>query len=106
MQSDGNSFYGDVVLDSFNMVYSNENRIEDHKYESESSGVFITKILDFMSDWRICIFKERQHKDSDPGLFIYASENLNFWKRNVNIFLQKVTKIPTPPKKKKSTRNP
>ena len=27
MQSDGNRFYGDVVLDSFNMVYSVEGRI-------------------------------------------------------------------------------
>ena len=27
MQSDGNSFGGDVVLDSFNMVYSNEDSI-------------------------------------------------------------------------------
>ena len=27
MQSDGNSFYGDVVLDSFNMVNSDENSI-------------------------------------------------------------------------------
>ena len=27
MQSDGNSFCGDVVLDSFNMVYSGEDSI-------------------------------------------------------------------------------
>ena len=26
MQSDGNSFWGDVVLDSFNMVYSDEKK--------------------------------------------------------------------------------
>ena len=31
MQSDGNSFYGNVVLDSFNMAYS-----DDQKYESKS----------------------------------------------------------------------
>ena len=33
MQSDGNSFCGDVVLDSFSMVYSDENNIKDHKYK-------------------------------------------------------------------------
>ena len=27
MQSDGNSFFGDVVLDRFNMVYSDEDSI-------------------------------------------------------------------------------
>ena len=32
MQSDGNSFYGDVVLDSFNMVYSDEDSIEEQKH--------------------------------------------------------------------------
>ena len=33
MQSDGNSFCGDVVLDSFNMVNSDEDSIWDKKYE-------------------------------------------------------------------------
>ena len=33
MQSDGKSFCGDVVLDSFNMVYSNEDSILDKKIE-------------------------------------------------------------------------
>ena len=32
MQSDGNSFCGDVVLDSFNMEYSDEDSILDKKY--------------------------------------------------------------------------
>jgi len=32
MQSDGNSFYGDVVLDSFNMVYIDEDSILDERY--------------------------------------------------------------------------
>ena len=31
MQSDGNSFWGDVVLDSFNMVYREEGCILDKK---------------------------------------------------------------------------
>ena len=33
MISDGDSFYGDVVLDSFNMVYSDEDSIQDQKYK-------------------------------------------------------------------------
>ena len=33
MQSDGNSFCGDVVLDSFKMVNSDKDCIEDQKYE-------------------------------------------------------------------------
>ena len=33
MQSDGNSFWGDVVLDSFNMVNSDEDSILEQKYE-------------------------------------------------------------------------
>ena len=36
MQSDGNSFYGDVVLDGFNMVYSDEDSIKDRKYEKRN----------------------------------------------------------------------
>ena len=38
MQSDGNSFCGDVVLDTFNMVYSNEDSIFDKKYEKRIFG--------------------------------------------------------------------
>ena len=43
-QSDGNSFWGDVVLDSFNMVKRHEGSILDQKYEKE---IFIMKILYF-----------------------------------------------------------
>ena len=35
MQSDGNSFCGDVVLDNFNMSYRNEDSILDQKYEKQ-----------------------------------------------------------------------
>ena len=35
MQSDGNSFCGDVVLDSFNMSYREEDSIVDQKYEKQ-----------------------------------------------------------------------
>ena len=33
MQSDGSSFCEDVVLDNFNMEYSDEDSISDKKYE-------------------------------------------------------------------------
>ena len=33
MQSDGNSFCGDVVLDGFNMTYRDEGSILEQKYE-------------------------------------------------------------------------
>ena len=35
MQSDGNSFCGDVVSDSFNMEYGDEDSILDKKYEKQ-----------------------------------------------------------------------
>ena len=37
MQSDGNSFRGDVVLDSCNMSYRDEDNILDQKYEKQIS---------------------------------------------------------------------
>ena len=45
MQSDFNSFCGDVVLNSFSMVYcSDEDSICDQQYENESFGIFILTI--------------------------------------------------------------
>ena len=35
MQSDGNRFCGDVVLDSFNMAYKDTDSILDQKYEKQ-----------------------------------------------------------------------
>ena len=35
MQSDGNIFGEDVVLKSFNIVYSDEDSVEDQKYEKQ-----------------------------------------------------------------------
>ena len=37
MQSDGNSFSGDVVLDSFNMAYRDEDSSLDQKYKKQIS---------------------------------------------------------------------
>ena len=46
MQSDGNSFFGDVVLDSCIMSYRNE----DQTYEKQESWNFITKILEVIDE--------------------------------------------------------
>ena len=35
MQSDGNSFYEDVVSDSFNKTYRNEDNIYDETYKKQ-----------------------------------------------------------------------
>ena len=37
MQSDGNSFYGDVVLDGFNMSFRDEDSILEQKYKNQIS---------------------------------------------------------------------
>ena len=37
MQSDGNSFCGDVVLDSFNISYSDKDSVLDQKCEKQIS---------------------------------------------------------------------
>ena len=51
MQSDRNSFCGDVVLDSFYMAYRDEGRILCENMKSKSSGIYIVKIFDFKTDW-------------------------------------------------------
>ena len=35
MQSDGNSFYGDVVLDNYNKAYRDKDNIIDQKYKKQ-----------------------------------------------------------------------
>ena len=45
MQSDGNSFYGDVVLDIFNKTYQDKDSILDKNMKSEYFGIFTMKIL-------------------------------------------------------------
>ena len=62
MQSDGNRFWGDVVFDSFNMAYQDENSILDWKYEKQISLALYYEYFKFEeSARRICIFKEIQH---------------------------------------------
>ena len=50
MQSDRNTFNGDVVLDSFNKVSREEDNILDQKYKKQILRIFIMKILHFESD--------------------------------------------------------
>ena len=45
MQSDRNSYRGDVVLDSVNIAYMNEESILDHIYEKHIFWIIIKKIL-------------------------------------------------------------
>ena len=60
MRSDGNSFCGDVVLDSFNMSYRDEDSILVKKYESKYLGIFIMKILNFK------VHEENAHNRREP----------------------------------------
>ena len=46
MQSDGNRFCGDVVLDSFNMVYSDEESVKKKNMKSKSVGIFILRVIE------------------------------------------------------------
>ena len=48
MPSDGNSFCGDVVLDSFDMTYTYEGSILAQKYNKQKFGIYIMKIFIFI----------------------------------------------------------
>ena len=54
MQSDGNSFCGDAVLNSFNKVSRDEDNILDQVYESEYVRIFIMMILILYNIIRKC----------------------------------------------------
>ena len=45
MHSDGNSFGGDVVLDSFNKASRDEDNILDQQFKSRNDQIFIMMIL-------------------------------------------------------------
>ena len=47
MQSDGNRFRGDVVLNIFNMAYGHEDRVIDQKYKKQISRDRYYKDLKF-----------------------------------------------------------
>ena len=48
MQSDGNSFCADVVLDGVNMTYRDEDNILDQIYEKKIYSVLYDKDLNFL----------------------------------------------------------
>ena len=50
MQWDGNSFFENVVLDSFNMAYRNDGSILDQSMKSKYFASFLMKILNFGRD--------------------------------------------------------
>ena len=50
MQSNGNSFYGNVVSDSFHNASSDEDKILKQIYGSKYIRIVIMKILNFKSD--------------------------------------------------------
>ena len=57
MRSYGNIFCGDVVLDSVNIAYSDEDS-SLYQINSICFGTFIMKLEHFINDWRNYIFKE------------------------------------------------
>ena len=60
MQSDGNSFCGDVVLDSFNVEYRNEDSILDQIWKTDILKFCYEdfKIYEWLNE---CTFKEIEH---------------------------------------------
>ena len=62
MQSDGNSFGGDVVLDSFNKTFRDEDNILDQIYKSEYVRIIIMMILILYKMIRKCIITLQYHK--------------------------------------------
>ena len=61
MQSDGDSFCGDVVLDSFNKASRDENNILDKKYKSKYIRIIFMTILILYDIIRKCILTQQKH---------------------------------------------
>ena len=57
VQSDRNSCCLNLVLDSFNMAFRDEDSIIDQMYANKYFWIFIIKIKNFKSDWRKYITK-------------------------------------------------
>ena len=60
MQSDESSFYGDVVLKSFNKAFRDKDSIFDRKYEKRTFLGLYYGDFNFKSDRGKCISKEIQ----------------------------------------------
>ena len=61
MPSDGNSFCGNVVLDSFNKASWDDDKILDQIYESKYVQIIKTKILILYNILRKCILTQQKH---------------------------------------------
>ena len=59
IESEGNRFCGDVVLNSFNKVCRDEDNILDQVYESEYVRTFIMMILILYNIIRKCILSQK-----------------------------------------------
>ena len=59
MQSDVNSFFGDVVLDSFNKTYRDENNNLDQIYKRKYARITFMVILILYSIKRKCILTQQ-----------------------------------------------
>ena len=81
MQSDGNSFCGDVVSDSFHRASQDEDNILEQMYGSKYVRIFIMKILNFKTDGAKCMYlKEIQHITTRNSLnwvlVVYCCDNM------------------------------
>ena len=61
MQSDGNSFYRDVVLDSFNKVSWDEDNILDQIYKSKYARIIFMMILILYNIIRNSLLTQQLH---------------------------------------------
>ena len=61
MKSDGNSFCGDVVLDSFNKASRDEDNTLDQEYKSKYVRIFIMMILILFNIIRKCVLTQQYH---------------------------------------------
>ena len=59
MQSDGNSFGGDVILDTFNIAYWDEDNILDQIYCSIYVRIFIMMFLILFNNVRKCLLTQQ-----------------------------------------------
>ena len=61
MQSDGNSYIGDVVLNNFNMPYSDEDSNLDPKFEKQIFCALFNEDFKLLEGLKKSIYKEIQH---------------------------------------------
>ena len=102
MQPDGNSFCGDIVLDSLNMVYRDKDSILDQKYEKQFFTELYYEDLKFF-EWDKNIFVSRNTAHNIKKFiklclsatvllvcifdYYYVIKNLNHHDNNPNIYL-------------------